>query len=226
LAVGVSFHVGSQQRDIHAWDKALEPVAGVFARLRDEGITPALVNIGGGFPGHYVDGIPAVESYGEAIIAALRRHLGPELPQIIAEPGRYLVADAGVMEAEVVLVSRRSFEDDVRWVYIDAGIYNGLAEAQGEAIKYRIVTAYDGGPRAAWRWPARRATRPMSSTNARTTSFRWHSLRAIASSCSRPALYDDVCVGCVQRVRALARALHPGRGLIPVSTKAFGRAGN
>ena len=68
------------------------------------------------------------------------------MPQVIAEPGRYLVADAGVMEAEVVLVSRRSFEDDVRWVYIDAGIYNGLAEAQGEAIKYRIETAYDEGP--------------------------------------------------------------------------------
>ena len=146
LAVGVSFHVGSQQRDVQAWDKALEPVADVFARLRAEGIKPTLVNIGGGFPGHYVDGIPAVETYGEAIISALRAHLGPELPQIIAEPGRYLVADAGVMEAEVVLVSRRSFEDDVRWVYIDAGIYNGLAEAQGEAIKYRIETAYDDGP--------------------------------------------------------------------------------
>jgi len=146
LAVGVSFHVGSQQRDVHAWDKALAPVAGVFARLRNEGIIPALVNLGGGFPGNYIDGIPAVDSYGEAIIAALHRHIGPELPQIIAEPGRYLVADAGVMEAEVVLVSRRSFEDDVRWVYIDAGIYNGLAEAQGEAIKYRIETAYDGGP--------------------------------------------------------------------------------
>jgi ornithine decarboxylase len=80
LAVGVSFHVGSQQRDVQAWDKALAPVAGVFARLREEGITPVLINLGGGFPGHYVDGIPAVESYGEAIIAALHRHLAPEFP--------------------------------------------------------------------------------------------------------------------------------------------------
>ena len=146
LAVGVSFHVGSQQRDLQAWDKALAPVAGVFERLRAEGIQPVLVNLGGGFPGHYIDGIPAVESYGAAIINALQRHLGADLPWIIAEPGRYLVADAGVMECEVVLVSRRSVEDDVRWVYIDAGIYNGLAEAQGEAIKYRIETDYDGGP--------------------------------------------------------------------------------
>jgi ornithine decarboxylase len=146
LSVGVSFHVGSQQRDLQAWDKALAPVAAVFERLRAEGVKPVLVNLGGGFPGHYIDGIPAVESYGGAIIDALQRHLGPDLPRIVAEPGRYLVADAGVMETEVVLVSRRTVEDDVRWVYLDAGIYNGLAEAQGEAIKYRIETDYDGGP--------------------------------------------------------------------------------
>ena len=99
MAVGVSFHVGSQQRNVTAWDKALAPVDVIFARLRDEGVTPALVNLGGGFPGHYIDGVPAVDTYGEAIIAALHRHLGHDLPRIIAEPGRYLVADAGVMES-------------------------------------------------------------------------------------------------------------------------------
>ncbi len=146
MEVGVSFHVGSQQRNVHAWDTALAQVRTIFDRLRVEGITPKLVNLGGGFPGHYIDGVPAIDTYGNAITEALYRNLGTDLPRVVAEPGRYLVADAGVMDTEVVLVSRRSVEDDMRWVYIDAGIYNGLAEAQGESIKYRFRTEHDGGP--------------------------------------------------------------------------------
>ena len=57
LQVGVSFHVGSQQRNVDAWDTALSSVAGVFTHLADHGITPAVVNLGGGFPGHYIDGM-------------------------------------------------------------------------------------------------------------------------------------------------------------------------
>ncbi len=144
--VGVSFHVGSQQRDPEAWNAALERVGRVFDHLRALEVTPALVNIGGGFPGHYNNEVPAVETYARAINTALHRWLGDELPRVIAEPGRYMCADAGVMQSEVVLVSRRSLEDDCRWVYLDAGVYTGLTESLGESIKFRIVTPHDGGP--------------------------------------------------------------------------------
>lgn len=144
--VGVSFHVGSQQRDPEAWNAALEKVGRVFEHLRMLGVVPALVNIGGGFPGHYSNEVPAVDAYGRAITTALHRWLGDELPRVIAEPGRYMCADAGVMQSEVVLVSRRSLEDDHRWVYLDAGVYTGLTESLGESIKFRILTPHDGGP--------------------------------------------------------------------------------
>lgn len=144
--VGVSFHVGSQQRDPQAWNAALEKVGRVFEHMRMLGVTPALVNIGGGFPGHYSNEVPAVEAYGRAITMALHRWLGDDRPRVIAEPGRYMCADAGVMQSEVVLVSRRSLEDDNRWVYLDAGVYTGLTESLGESIKFRIVTPHDGGP--------------------------------------------------------------------------------
>lgn len=144
--VGVSFHVGSQQREPRAWDQALESVGRVIKHLRLNDIEPALVNIGGGFPGHYNNDVPAVGAYGRAITAALRRWLGDELPRIIAEPGRYMCADAGVLQTEVVLVSRRSLEDDCRWVYLDCGVYTGLTETLGESIKFRIRTPHDGGP--------------------------------------------------------------------------------
>lgn len=144
--VGVSFHVGSQQRDPEAWNAALERVGRVFDHLRSLDVTPALVNIGGGFPGHYNNEVPAVETYARAINTALHRWLGDDLPRVIAEPGRYMCADAGVMQSEVVLVSRRSLEDDCRWVYLDAGVYTGLTESLGESIKFRITTPHDGGP--------------------------------------------------------------------------------
>jgi ornithine decarboxylase len=63
----------------------------------------------------------------------------------MVEPGRYLVADAGVLRSEVVLVSRRSTEDQERWVYLDVGKFHGLAETMDEAIRYRLRTAHDGG---------------------------------------------------------------------------------
>jgi ornithine decarboxylase len=43
-----------------------------------------------------------------------------------------------------VLVSRRDPDDPLRWVYLDIGRFGGLAETEGEAIKYRITTLYDG----------------------------------------------------------------------------------
>jgi ornithine decarboxylase len=145
-SVGVSFHVGSQQRNPGAWDTALDTVGRVFAHLRDHDITPALVNLGGGFPGHYINDVPAVDEYGRIIRTAMQRHLGGDLPRVIAEPGRYLVADAGVLCSEVVLVSRRSLDDEPRWVYLDCGVYTGLTEALGESIKFKIRTPHDGGP--------------------------------------------------------------------------------
>ncbi len=148
MRLGVCFHVGSQQRNPEAWRAALELVASqIAAPLRDAGLRLDLLNLGGGFPGRYLVGIPTPEAYGEAIGRAVRDLFGDDAPALMAEPGRYLVADAGVIEAEVVLVSRKSIHDDHRWVYLDIGLFGGLAECLGEAIKYPIVTHHDpAGP--------------------------------------------------------------------------------
>lgn len=146
LGTGVSFHVGSQQRDVDAWDRALALVAGIFDALRADGIEPQIVNIGGGFPGTYVDDVPDVAEYGVGITRMLRDRLGEGFPFVIAEPGRYLVADAGVLQTEVMLVARKSEDADRRWVYLDVGMFGGLAETMGEAIRYRIRTPHDGAP--------------------------------------------------------------------------------
>jgi ornithine decarboxylase len=141
---GVSFHVGSQQRNQHAWDKALASAASVFKECGERGMNLSMVNLGGGFPTKYLKNVPTVKTYGSAIFRALRKHFGNRIPETIIEPGRGMVGNAGVIETEVVLVSKKSEEDDVRWVYLDIGKFGGLAETMDESIRYPIKTPRDG----------------------------------------------------------------------------------
>ena len=141
---GVSFHVGSQQTDLTAWDRALDDASRVFSTLAEEGIVLKMVNMGGGFPTRYLKEVPVAEAYGRAIFSALRRHFGNRIPETIIEPGRGMVGNAGVIKSEVVLISRKADTDDVRWVYLDIGKFGGLAETMDEAIRYPIVTPRDG----------------------------------------------------------------------------------
>jgi ornithine decarboxylase len=140
---GVSFHVGSQQRNQHAWDRALASAAAVFKECGERGMNLAMVNLGGGFPTKYLKNVPSVKTYGSAIFKALRKHFGNRIPETIIEPGRGMVGNAGVIESEVVLVSKKSEEDDVRWVYLDIGKFGGLAETMDESIRYPIKTTRD-----------------------------------------------------------------------------------
>lgn len=142
---GVSFHVGSQQTDLSQWDVALRQVTKLFADLRTHGVALRMVNLGGGLPSRYRTQVHPVESYGDAIMAAMVDHFGPVIPEIIIEPGRSIVGDAGVIQAEVVLISRKSDTEDKRWVYLDIGKFSGLAETMDESIKYRFMTPADGG---------------------------------------------------------------------------------
>ena len=144
-ACGLSFHVGSQQTNLAQWDAVLAEVAKLFRRLREDGLELRLVNLGGGFPATYRRDVPAPDAYGNAIMGAMTRHFGNRLPEMIIEPGRGLAGNAGIIQAEVVLISRKDYAERKRWVYLDIGKFGGLAETMDEAIKYPIRTARDGG---------------------------------------------------------------------------------
>jgi ornithine decarboxylase len=141
---GVSFHVGSQQRNVRSWDRALKSAGQIFRACSERGIHLSMVNLGGGFPTRYLKKVAAVENYGRAIFRALCKHFGNAIPETIIEPGRGMVGNAGVIEAEVVLVSTKSEKDELRWVYLDIGKFGGLAETMDEAIRYPIRTPRDG----------------------------------------------------------------------------------
>lgn len=144
LTAGISFHVGSQQHDPGAWEPMIAAAAGVVERLASRGVACPVVNLGGGFPAaRLARRVPPVEEYAGAISAAVGRHLAGSGVELLVEPGRYLVADAGIVVAEVVAAADRGGR---RWVYLDIGLFNGLAETMGEAIHYRIETDRTGPP--------------------------------------------------------------------------------
>ena len=146
--VGFSFHVGSQTRRAQMWAVTLDQVAEIWKAAQAAGHALSLLNIGGGFPAFYGEDIDAPASYAAQVMRLVSERFG-HVPHIMAEPGRGLVAEAGAIAAEVLLVSRKSDNDLHRWVYLDIGRFSGLAETEGEAIRYQFVTDRDHEPTGA-----------------------------------------------------------------------------
>lgn len=141
---GISFHVGSQQRNPKMWDEAVRSSAKLFKKLEKKGIDLSMINLGGGFPTTYQKAVPTADEYGRAIHGSLTKHFGNAIPKtVIIEPGRGMVGDAGIVLSEVVLVSTKSKTDPVRWVYLDIGKFGGMQETMDEAIKYPLATTRD-----------------------------------------------------------------------------------
>jgi ornithine decarboxylase len=135
---GVTFHVGSQCRNPANWRVALEKARGLFDLMLKAGLRPRLLNIGGGFPVRHVKPIPSIEVIGNVVNEGLKAF--PEEVQVIAEPGRYLVSDAGYFVCRVLGTASRAGK---RWMHWDAGLFGGIIEAS-EGLRYRIRTDRSG----------------------------------------------------------------------------------
>ena len=135
---GVTFHVGSQCRNPANWRVGIEKARGVFDAMLKAGLKPRLLDIGGGFPVRHVKPIPSVEVIGEVVNEALKAF--PEDVAVIAEPGRYLVSDAGYFVCRVLGTAMRAGK---RWMHWDAGVFGGVIETT-EGLKYRIRTDRSG----------------------------------------------------------------------------------
>lgn len=133
--VGISWHIGSQTKHPEMWYDTLELMGDIWDEASYLGHELTLVNIGGGFPAYYGLEITEPEEYGQKLMDRVRKQF-PGVEYVMAEPGRGLVGNSGCIVAEVLLVSKKASTDDVRWVYLNVGRFTGLAETEGEAIKY------------------------------------------------------------------------------------------
>jgi ornithine decarboxylase len=122
---GLTFHVGSQCTNPMAWEGAIEQCGSVMRRLLRAGVRLEMLNIGGGLPARYTAPVPDLSLIAAVVADALGR-LPYQAPLLAAEPGRYLVAESGVLAASVIGLDQR---DGERWVFLDVGGYNGMMEA-------------------------------------------------------------------------------------------------
>jgi ornithine decarboxylase len=145
---GISFHPGSQVREPRMWASALDAAHALWTEAAAAGHGLRILNIGGGFPAFYGEPMPKTEEYAAEVMRMVRHRFGTDV-HVMAEPGRGLVAEAGVIVSEVVLVSRKDQDDLARWVFLDIGKFSGLAETMDEAIRYQFETRHgdaDTGP--------------------------------------------------------------------------------
>lgn len=117
---GLSFHVGSQCTVFDNYIAALDIVSQVFHDARNRGYNVNIVDIGGGFPVPYDSHVPQFEKLARIITAELAR-LFPEDAEILAEPGRFMVATAAGLVTEIVGKARR---DGKVIYYINDGVYH------------------------------------------------------------------------------------------------------
>ncbi len=146
---GLSFHAGSQMREPAMWATALDAARALWTEAETRGHALRILNIGGGFPAFYGHPLPETRAYAAEVMRLVHARFGDDV-EVMAEPGRGLVAEAGVICAEVVLVAKKDQDDLARWVYLDIGKFSGLAETIDEAIRYQFETrhglAADTGP--------------------------------------------------------------------------------
>jgi ornithine decarboxylase len=126
VPAGIGFHVGSQMLDPAAWTSAIASSGELMRTLAGHGIVLDLLDLGGGFPARYADAAPDLAPFAAAITTALAEHLPYAVGKIAIEPGRALVAEAGVMVATIIGTATRG---QTRWLHLDVGAFNGMMEA-------------------------------------------------------------------------------------------------
>ena len=139
---GISFHVGSQTTNFENYVQALSLTASVFQEARDRGYTKMnLIDIGGGFPAPYDATVKPLRELAKVINPELDR-LFPKDIQILAEPGRFLVASAGYAVSSVI---GKAVRDGKMCYYINDGVYHTYSGVIFDHCKYP-VHAFKKGP--------------------------------------------------------------------------------
>lgn len=142
VPAGLGFHVGSQNRIPASWGSALESMAKLYSDLKTAGISLKYINTGGGYPADYRQEIPGVEAIAE-VIHSSHKQLFDDKVEIWVEPGRGLVANAGILVTSVI---NQTVRDDKLWVYVDTGIFHGVMETS-QGFKFPVLTEKDNEPR-------------------------------------------------------------------------------
>jgi ornithine decarboxylase len=137
IPYGLTFHVGSQCNNLQNWFVAIKRAKELWDRAATQkGIRLQMLNIGGGIPARYTRESLSVEEIACYIKGLLNKYFNVRTLELQMEPGRGLVAEAGLLVVSVIGKAKRGKEN---WLYIDSGVFHGLAEALG-GIRYSFYT--------------------------------------------------------------------------------------
>jgi ornithine decarboxylase len=120
---GISFHVGSQCVNFENYIAALNTASQLMKEARGKGYNVRILNIGGGFPVNYEGVKVSIAKFGRKIAREIDR-LFPKSIEIVAEPGRYLVAESASL---VVKIIGKAYRDGKNFYYINDGVYGTLS---------------------------------------------------------------------------------------------------
>jgi ornithine decarboxylase len=137
---GLSFHVGSQCTNFENYVQALNLAASIFAEAEGRGFKLKLLDIGGGFPAPYDQNVRPFRLLARRLNAELDR-LFPKDIEILAEPGRFMVATAGTLVAKII---GKAVRDGKLCYYIDDGVYHTFSGIIFDHCKYRIQAFKSG----------------------------------------------------------------------------------
>lgn len=133
----MTFHPGTQCKDPEAWAAYIAASAEVARRA---GVGLVRLNVGGGFPSHRTGAAPELGAIFERIGRAAREAFGPDAPRLVCEPGRAMVAEAFTLATRV-----KALREDGA-IFLNDGIYGGLAEAPSMGNVDRIEVVRQGAP--------------------------------------------------------------------------------
>ncbi len=136
---GISFHVGSQCDRFDMWSSGIEIAHRMFDYIVQTGGKPTLLNIGGGFPVQYTDRVMSINEIGYSITDTIERLGFDSDVEMVAEPGRFMVAESGKLLTRVITTNVRNGK---KWVYLDTGVFHGIIEASCNDFKYSYITNY------------------------------------------------------------------------------------
>jgi ornithine decarboxylase len=137
---GLSFHVGSQCTNPQNYVQALHLSASIFAEAKGRGFDLKLLDIGGGFPAHYDDTVPAFKSLARTINSEIDR-LFPKPIEILAEPGRFLVASAATAISKII---GKAVRGGKLCYYLDDGVYHTFSGVIFDHCQYHLKSFKKG----------------------------------------------------------------------------------
>lgn len=137
---GISFHVGSQCNNFENYMQALQLSASIFKESESRGHKIKILDIGGGFPVRYNNKAKSFKVLAKKLNTEIER-LFPKDVEILAEPGRFMVANAATLVAKVI---GRALRDGKRCYYIDDGIYHTFSGVIFDHCTYPIKSFKEG----------------------------------------------------------------------------------